>query len=276
MQPLPISEPAAAKVNLTLHVTGRRGDGYHLLDSVVMFADIGDRVTVAPGALRLDLRGPMAGGVPVGADNLVMRAAALMGVEAAITLEKHLPAAAGIGGGSSDAAACLRALSRMTGAGLPDDPASLGADVPVCLLGCAARMRGIGEDVTQLPGMPTLDAVLVNPGVSISTPAIFKRLEHRDNAPMPTELPRVAMAEDLIRWLATQRNDLEAPAMAEAPVIADVLRKIASTRDCRLARMSGSGATCFGLYPDPQRARDAAETLTRAHSDWWVMPCRLS
>jgi len=276
MPPPPISETAPAKVNLTLHVTGLRADGYHLLDSVVMFADIGDRLTVAPGALRLDLRGPRAGAVPVGPDNLVMRAAALIGAEAAITLEKHLPVAAGIGGGSSNAAACLRALSRMTGAGLPGDVVSLGADVPVCLLARAARMRGIGEDVTPLHGMPTLDAVLVNPGVSISTPAIFKRLEHRDNPAMPTELPRFETAEHLTRWLATGRNDLEVPATAQAPVIADVLRQIAATPDCRLARMSGSGATCFGLYPDPQSAHEAAETLTRAHPDWWIAPCRLS
>jgi len=212
----------------------------------------------------------------LGPDNLVMRAAALIGAEAAITLEKNLPVAAGIGGGSSNAAACLRALSRMTGAGLPGDVLPLGADVPVCLLARAARMRGIGEDVTPLPGTPALDAVLVNPGLGVSTPAIFDRLEQRNNAPMPTELPRFETAEDLTRWLATQRNDLEAPAMAEAPVIADVLLRIAATRDCGLARMSGSGATCFGLYPDQQRAREASETLTRAHPDWWVMPCRLS
>ena len=276
MPPQPISEPAPAKVNLTLHVTGRRDDGYHLLDSYVMFADIGDRLTVAPGALRLDVRGPMADGVPLGPDNLVLRAAALIGAEAAITLEKHLPVAAGIGGGSSDAAACLRALARMAGKGIPDDAVSLGADVPVCLLVRAARMRGIGEDVMPLPGMPTLDAVLVNPGASVSTPAIFKRLEHRDNPPMPKDLPGFEAAEDLIRWLVTQRNDLEAPATAEAPVIAEVLRQVSDTRDCRLARMSGSGATCFGLYPDPQRASEAAGTLIRRHPDWWIAACRLS
>lgn len=276
MPPPPISEPAPAKVNLTLHVTGRRTDGYHLLDSVVMFADIGDRLTVVPGALRLKVRGPMAGAVPVGPDNLVMRAAALIGAEAEITLEKHLPVAAGIGGGSSNAAACLRALSRMTGAGLPEDVVSLGADVPVCLLARAARMRGIGEDVTPLSGMPTLDAVLVNPGISVSTPAIFKRLEHRDNPPMPTEVPRFGTAQDLTRWLATGRNDLEMPATAQAPVIADVLHRIKATQDCRLARMSGSGATCFGLYPDPQSAREACETLTRRHPDWWIVACRLN
>lgn len=276
MPPPPISEAAPAKVNLTLHVTGRRDDGYHLLDSLVMFADIGDRLTVAPGALRLDVRGPLADGVPVGPDNLVMRAATLMGVEAVITLEKHLPASAGIGGGSSDAAACLRALSRMMGVDLPDDVVSLGADVPVCLLARAARMQGIGEDVTPLSGMPMLDAVLVNPGVSVSTPAIFKRLEHRHKPPMPTRLPMFEAAEDLISWLVTHRNDLEAPAMAEAPIISDVLGQIEQTQGCRLARMSGSGATCFGLYADPQSARDAAETIACSHPGWWIAPCRFS
>lgn len=276
MPPLSISEHAPAKVNLTLHVTGRRADGYHLLDSLVMFADIGDRVTVAPGASRLEVRGPLAGGVPVGADNLVLRAAAMMGAEAEITLEKHLPVAAGIGGGSSDAAACLRALSRMTGADLPNDTVPLGADVPVCLLARAARMRGIGEDVTPLSGMPALDAVLVNPGVGVPTPAIFRRLDQRDSPPMPAVVPGFGTAEDLTRWLARQRNDLEAAAMAEAPVIADVLRQIAGTDACRLARMSGSGATCFGLYPDVRCARVAAEMLRRAHPDWWIAACRLS
>lgn len=276
MPPPPISEAAPAKVNLTLHVTGRRNDGYHLLDSVVMFADIGDRLTVAPGALQLKVRGPMVEGVPTGPDNLVMRAAVLMGAEAAITLEKHLPAAAGIGGGSSDAAACLRALSRMTGAGLPDDAISLGADVPVCLLARAARMRGIGDDVTPLSGMPALDAVLVNPRVSVSTPAIFERLEQRDNSGMPAALPELKTAEAVIRWLSTQRNDLEAPATAEAPVIAEVLRDIMGTEECRLARMSGSGATCFGLYPDAERAQAAADILRRAHPERWIAACRLS
>jgi 4-diphosphocytidyl-2-C-methyl-D-erythritol kinase len=257
-------------------VTGRRADGYHLLDSLVMFADIGDRLTVAPGVSRLELCGPMAAAVPVGADNLVLRAAALMGGEADIVLEKHLPAAAGIGGGSSDAAATLRALSRMTGAGVPRDVVLLGADVPVCLLARAARMRGIGAEVTPLSGLPMLDAVLVNPCVGVSTPAIFRRLDRRDNPPMPAVVPGFGTAEDLTGWLAQQRNDLEAPATAEVPMIADVLRRIAGTKGCRLARMSGSGATCFGLYPDARRAREAADMLRRAHPDWWIAPCRLS
>ncbi|WP_080456541.1 4-(cytidine 5'-diphospho)-2-C-methyl-D-erythritol kinase [Roseovarius sp. A-2] len=271
-----MTEPAPAKVNLTLHVTGRRADGYHLLDSLVVFADIGDRVTVRPGASCLRVLGPMAAAVPVGPENLVLRAAALMNAEAEITLDKHLPASAGIGGGSSDAAACLRALARLTGARLPDDVARLGADVPVCLLARAARMRGIGEEVTPLARVPLLHAVLVNSRVAVSTPAIFKRLARRDNPPMPERLPGWHTAENLIRWLTTQRNDLEESAIAEAPVIAEVLPKIAATEGCALARMSGSGATCFGLYPDPHSAQQAADVLRRDHPDWWVMPARLS
>lgn len=276
MPPPPITELAPAKVNLTLHVTGRREDGYHLLDSLVMFADIGDRLTLAPGARRVHVTGPRAAEVPDGPGNMVLRAAELIGAEADITLEKCLPVAAGIGGGSSDAAACLRALARMTGRDIPADALSLGADVPVCLLARAARMRGIGDRVTPVEGLPALDAVLVNPGVEMPTPVIFKRLENRENAPMPSPLPGLTSAEDLARWLATQRNDLEAPAMEEAPVIGDVLRRIAETPDCRIARMSGSGATCFGLYPDASRARAAAEALTSAHPGWWVAACRLS
>ncbi|MEI4232201.1 4-(cytidine 5'-diphospho)-2-C-methyl-D-erythritol kinase [Roseovarius sp. D22-M7] len=276
MPPRPTTETAPAKVNVTLHVTGRRADGYHLLDSLVMFADIGDRLTVAPGPRRLAVTGPRTADVPDGPGNLVLRAADLIGAEADITLEKRLPVAAGIGGGSSDAAACLRALARMTGRALPEDVLSLGADVPVCLVARAARMQGIGDRVTPLDGLPTLDAVLVNPGVEVSTPVIFKRLENPDNAPMPMPLPGFASPEDLAGWLASQRNDLEAPALAEAPVIGDVLRRIAKTPECRIARMSGSGATCFGLYPDASRARAAAEMLTTAQPGWWVAACRLS
>lgn len=218
----------------------------------------------------------MAADVPGGPENLVLRAASLMGAKAEITLDKHLPAAAGIGGGSSDAAACLRALARLTGARLPDDVLSLGADVPVCLLARAARMRGIGEEVTPLARLPVLHAVLVNPRVAVSTPAIFKRLARHDNPAMPERVPGWHTAENLIHWLATQRNDLEEPATAEAPVIADVLQKIAASEGCALARMSGSGATCFGLYPDAQAARQAADALRRDEPEWWIMPTRLS
>lgn len=268
---------APAKVNLTLHVTGRRADGYHLLDSLVVFADMGDRLTLrraTQGSLRLT--GPMAAGVPEGSDNLVLRAAALMGLDAGITLEKHLPLAAGLGGGSSDAAACLRGLSALCGIAIPGDVSALGADVPVCLVARAARMRGAGERVAPIEGLPALEAVLVNPRVAVPTREVFARLEQVANAAMPEVLPAFPDAAELIAWLATQRNDLEAAAIAGAPVIAQVLERLAATPGCALARMSGSGATCFGLYTSAETARAAALRLAAEHPGWWVVPVRLS
>lgn len=264
---------APAKINLTLHVTGRRPDGYHLLDSLVVFAGIGDRVTARPAdRLILDVTGPMAAGVPVDGTNLVLRAAAAMGVTGArITLEKHLPAAAGIGGGSSDAAAAMRALARLTGRGAPvDGGLSLGADLPVCLTARPARMAGIGDVVTPLDGLPALWAVLVNPRSAVPTGAVFAALERSDNAPMPADLPRFADAASLAGWLAGQRNDLEPPARAILPAIGSVLSAIGATRGCLLVRMSGSGATCFGLYAHASEAEAAAASLAAAHRDWWI------
>ncbi|OZB19828.1 MAG: 4-(cytidine 5'-diphospho)-2-C-methyl-D-erythritol kinase [Rhodobacterales bacterium 34-62-10] len=269
-------ELAPAKVNLTLHVTGQRADGYHLLDSLVVFADLGDRLVLRRAdqpALRVT--GPMAAGVPSGPDNLVLRAARAMGVDLEIGLEKHLPSAAGIGGGSSDAAAVLRgAVALVPGLALPDDAGlSLGADVPVCLMARAARMRGIGEDVVPVDGLPLLHAVLVNPGVGVSTAVIFRSLSRKDNAAMPDVLPRWADVDDLAAWLAGQRNDMQA-AVAAAPVVGEVIAAIGATAGCKLARMSGSGATCFGLYADAAAAARAAEALARP--GWWVRAVRLS
>ncbi|WP_294606438.1 4-(cytidine 5'-diphospho)-2-C-methyl-D-erythritol kinase [uncultured Roseovarius sp.] len=262
---------APAKVNLTLHVTGRRNDGYHLLDSLVVFADFGDRITVRPATVtRLTVAGPMAAGVPADADNLVMKAAALIGQCADITLEKHLPSAAGIGGGSSDAAATLRALAEMADVALPRDVLSLGADVPVCLLTGAARMRGIGEDVIPLAGVPPLHAILVNPRVPVATPTVFAGLEQRDNPAMPDPLPEWSEPADFIAWLATQRNDLQGPAIAAEPIIAEVLDTLLDTPGCQLARMSGSGATCFGLYDSDEHAAAAAGRLAEDCPGWWV------
>ncbi|MBE0452804.1 4-(cytidine 5'-diphospho)-2-C-methyl-D-erythritol kinase [Roseovarius autotrophicus] len=270
------SEVAPAKVNLTLHVTGRGTDGYHLLDSLVGFADTGDRLDVRlADVASLRVTGPRAAGVPEGPENLVLRAAALMGVTASITLEKHLPAAAGIGGGSSDAAACLRALVRLTGKALPEVP-MLGADVPVCLLARAARMRGIGEQVAPVGGLPVLDAVLVNPGVPVATPQVFARLARRDNPAMPETLPPWPDAAACIRWLGTQRNDLETPAAALCPEIVAVLARLRASEGCALARMSGSGATCFGLYPDAGAAQAAAARIAAENCGWWVAATQLS
>jgi 4-diphosphocytidyl-2-C-methyl-D-erythritol kinase len=261
---------APAKINLALHVTGRRDDGYHLLDSLVCFADLGDHLRAAPaGALSLRVAGPMAEGVPTDAGNLVLRAARALGVTgAALELEKHLPAAAGIGGGSSDAAAALRVLAAMTGRPLPADAGlSLGADVPVCLSPRPARMRGIGERLDRL-ALPALPAVLVNPGFALPTPAIFKALARRENPPMP-ELPEFPDAAALTDWLQHQRNDLEPAALAVDARVGGVLAALRDT-PARLVRMSGSGATCFGLYDSEGAAEAAANTLCAARPGWWV------
>lgn len=264
------SEPAPAKVNLTLHVTGQRADGYHLLDSLVVFAGVGDGVTVAPGA-GLTVTGPFGDQVPTGDDNLVLRAAALMG-GAAVTLDKRLPVASGVGGGSSDAAAVLRALARL-GRVLPDPAAvlRLGADVPVCLTAPAPmRMAGIGEVLTPAPPLPPAHLVLVNPGVPVPTAAVFRALARRDNAPMPATLPACRDAAELAAFLHGCRNDLEPPARQVAPIIDRVLADLAATPGCLLARMSGSGATCFGLYASAKDAHDARAQIAAAHPDWWT------
>jgi len=269
---------APAKVNLTLHVTGQRPDGYHLLDSLVVFADLGDRLRVEDGpGLRLTVEGPLAEGVPIDDGNSILQAARFLGADDLhFTLAKILPSAAGIGGGTSDAAAALRAVAQLRGLELPPDVSPLGADVPVCLLGRAARMEGIGETVTPVEGLPGIFAVLANPGVAVSTPAVFKRLADKNNPPMPETLPRFATARDLAEWLATQRNDLEGPAIAEQPVIAEVLNALSGLPGQLLARMSGSGATCFALFETRAEAEAAARALQTQHPEWWVAPCALS
>lgn len=261
------SEPAPAKINLALHVTGRRADGYHLLDSLVVFTELGDRVTVAPGPLSLTVTGPFAADLPVDGDNLCLRAARSVGADCAITLHKTLPVASGIGGGSADAAAVLRALLRR-----PSRPEALGADVPVCLAGIPARMRGVGEVIDPLPGLPALDLVLVNPRVALSTPAVFTALDRRDNPPMP-EVPNAPDAAGLTEWLADTRNDLQPAAIRLAPAVAEALSALKAA-GARLARMSGSGATCFGIFEGETAAKAAAAAIAAAHPRWWVMATR--
>lgn len=266
---------APAKINLTLHVTGQRLDGYHLLDSLVVFADVGDRITVSPATqTRLTISGPMASGVPVDRRNLVLQAANLMGVTADIHLEKHLPAAAGLGGGSSDAAATLRALSEMAGKPLPNmaEVLPLGADVPLCMSEGLIRMRGIGEKLEHLGAPQTLSLILVNPGVSVSTGAVFQGLARKDFAPMDERLAELH-AEDWIAWLATQRNDLETPAIAHAPKIGQVLQALRQCDGCLLARMSGSGATCFAIMQNDDTRDSTAIRLKRDNPDWWIKAC---
>lgn len=276
------SSLARAKINLSLHVTGQRSDGYHLLDSLVVFVDWGDQITCAVSdGLTLTLRGPEAASLTVGDDNLVLRAARAFGdnAGAAITLDKHLPVASGIGGGSADAAATLVALSRLWGRPLPDAATvlALGADVPVCLAGKAARMQGIGEQVVPLPHpLPEAALVLVNPRVQVSTPAVFKALARKDYPGMTETLPRLSSVAELAAFLQMQRNDLEAPAIALEPVIAVAKRAIGEQPGCHLARMSGSGATCFGLFEDPLSAAAAASALRRAYPGWWVQSAAIA
>lgn len=262
---------APAKINLTLHVTGCLENGYHELDSLVVFADIGDRIRVeASDTTMLTVDGPMAAGVPRDANNLVVKAASLMGVSADIHLEKHLPNAAGLGGGSSDAAATLKALSEVSGKPILDGVLGLGADIPVCLHGQAARMRGVGEAITPLAGLPELHAVLVNPKLPVMTKEVFAGLDRADNPAMPDTLPDFEDATALIEWLATMRNDLEAPAIKAEPVVQQVFDALTVTPGCHLARMSGSGGTCFGLYADAETAAAAAGRLQEQHPGWWV------
>ena len=260
-------EPAPAKINLALHVTGRRPDGYHLLDSLVVFTELGDRVTVAPGTPSLRITGPFADDLPFTGDNLCLRAARSVGADAAITLYKALPVASGIGGGSADAAAVLRALGRR-----PAAPEELGADVPVCLASVPARMRGLGEIVDPLPGVPALHLVLVNPRVPVSTPEVFRALHRRDNPGLP-DPPEGADAALLVEWLKATGNDLQPPAIRVAPVIADALAALADA-GAALARMSGSGATCFGIFPDAAAALRAAQSIAAVRPGWWIADTR--
>ena len=277
-----IEVTAPAKVNLALHVTGRRSDGYHLLDSLVVFADIGDRLRFesAPD-LSMAVTGSFAAGVPTDGTNLVLKAAALMGVKGArISLEKQLPHGGGIGGGSSDAAATLQALSRLWGVPLPDAGAALklGADVPVCLKAPAPqRMRGIGEDLTPVTALPKAHLLLVNPGVPVPTGEVFARLAAGRGTDNPglSPLPEATDFDGFANWLAAQRNDLEAPAIAIAPVIAEALAFVRKAEGCALARMSGSGSTVFGLFRDGDAAAQAAARIAAEVSGWWVRAARI-
>ena len=264
-----VTEAAPAKLNLALHVTGRRADGYHLLDSLVVFAAVGDEVTLSPGPLSLEIHGPFAAGLD--GDNLCLRAARLVGAEARMKLVKNLPVASGIGGGSADAAAVLRGLARM-GHPLPPAPETLGADVPVCLASVPARMEGVGEIVTSLPPLPVLHLVLINPGIAVPTPPVFAALAQKDNPPLPP-VPAFRDARDLIGWLEKSRNDLEAPAISLAPAIRDVLDALHQA-GAGFARMSGSGATCFGIFDTASAARQAAEALRRP--GWWAVASELA
>jgi 4-diphosphocytidyl-2-C-methyl-D-erythritol kinase len=282
---------APAKINLYLHVVGRRPDGYHLLDSLVAFTDVGDELTLTPAReLTLAIEGPFADRLAAEPDNLVLRAARalsdLAGAAkgAAITLNKRLPVAAGIGGGSADAAAALIGLARLWRLDLPaarlaEIGLALGADLPACLTGTACFVGGIGERIERAPPLPKVHLVLVNPGTPLPTAAVFREraaapggegtsVAERFSAPM-------ADALSLAGLLAKRRNDLAAAAIRLAPAIADALIELERRPGCLIARLSGSGATCFGLFADRGSAREAAAAIAAEKPGWWVTPALL-
>ncbi len=274
-------ETAPAKLNLDLLVTGRRADGYHELDSLVVFAPIADRLSFRPASeFSLEVVGPFAGALGPSEDNLVMRAARALAlaadreVDVAIRLEKHLPVAAGIGGGSADAAATLRGLARSMALGWPADRLrelglTLGADVPVCLWGRPARLRGIGERLDPVRGLPDLPLVLVNPGIGLGTAEVFRALDPDRKAIARSPFPPHPSLTRFAVWLLESRNELEPAARRLAPVIEEVLERLRTEPDCLVARMSGSGATCFGLFTDAGKAASAAASIARDHPRWW-------
>jgi 4-diphosphocytidyl-2-C-methyl-D-erythritol kinase len=289
--PRELTEFAPAKVNLTLHVLGRRADGYHEIESLVAFADIGDRLTFVPGdALEVQVGGPSAAAAGSDADNLVLKAARALAerVDGLRTgrfiLDKQLPVAAGLGGGSSDAAAALRLLARHNNLPLHDArlqaaARATGADVPVCLDPKARMMRGIGEILSAPIAMPELPAVLVNPGVAVPTRDVFAALAAPAlTSPAPPEdfIAINADAAALISVLAARRNDLEIPAIKLQAIIADALQTLRASPGCLLARMSGSGATCFGLFGSAAAAKDVAQRMQARHPGWWVRAASLS
>ncbi len=243
-----------------------------------MFADVGDQITAQEGVGQtLAVSGPESAGAPNDHRNSILQAAQFLRAEnLSLTLEKNLPTAAGIGGGSADAAAAINAICALRKLEIPADVLVLGADVPVCMRGAAARMRGIGQDLQPIPNLPEIACVLVNPRVGVSTPQVFSALNIKNNPPMPDSIPHFSMAAGLAQWLSQQRNDLEAPAKSIEPIIGTVLQALQSQPRALMARMSGSGATCFALFETINQAREAAESLVKSHPDWWVKPARLT
>jgi 4-diphosphocytidyl-2-C-methyl-D-erythritol kinase len=288
---VPLVEAAPAKVNLTLEIRGRRADGYHELESLIVFARVGDRLRLVPGAaLALDVRGPSAAALGGAGGNLVLGAARELAARieglmlGRFELWKRLPVAAGIGGGSSDAAAALRLIARVN-AVAPEDPrlaaaaCATGADVPVCLAARVRLVRGIGEDLSVPLDLPKLAAVLVNPAVALATTDVFgafsaaTKPRPRHDVPARPSLHAAALPRDrgeLVSLLRVRNNDLEEAAISLAPAVAEVLAELRASPACELARMSGSGATCFGIFRTTRAALSAARHLRASHPRWWV------
>jgi 4-diphosphocytidyl-2-C-methyl-D-erythritol kinase len=285
MVPTERVERAPAKINLTLRILRRRPDGYHDIESLVAFAGVADNLRLAPGPkLELAVHGPTAAAVGPAEDNLVVKAARALAERVAglksgrFALSKRLPVAAGLGGGSSDAAAALRLLARANRLA-HDDPRLMqaaratGADVPVCLDPRPRIMRGIGDILSKPIELPRLAVVLINPGTMVPTKDVFSSLRVRNTSTRVASVVGTACsgdARELIAQVAGLGNDLEVPAMELAPVIADVLAALRALPGCGLARMSGSGATCFGLFESHRRAAAGAARLRAEHASWWV------
>jgi 4-diphosphocytidyl-2-C-methyl-D-erythritol kinase len=291
-----LTDEGRAKVNLTLRVVGRRTDGYHDIESVVAFADCADRLTLTPGSeLTLQMSGPLAQACGATSDNLVLKAARLLAERVpdmkagSFTLDKVLPVAAGIGGGSADAAAALRLLAQLNGLSLDDErlldvALETGADVPVCLASRACDMTGVGETLTPL-SLPIMPCVMVNPCLPVATRDVFDALGLRHGELLVgatdvfrgTDWPEAgASVEDWVEVLAADTNDLEVPATRIQPVIGQVIAALNATNGAWLARMSGSGATCFAIYENTADAGRAAEKIRRDRPEWWVHAGTLS
>ncbi len=273
---------APAKINLYLHITGRRADGYHELDSLVGFTAHGDVIQVRKHKkLCLKIHGPFGSSLQANDDNLIVRAARALAREtgyqggAHITVKKNLPVSSGIGGGSADAAATLKALNLLWETGLADEDLAalglrLGADIPVCILGKVARMSGMGEAVSKLESLPPLGVLLVNPGIPISTHRVFQT--HQGNFSPRVELQEIGDAEVLYEFLACQKNDLQDLAIQIVPAIREALEILSAETGCRLVRLSGSGATCFGLFDNESLAKASGRAISRHYPNWWVQP----
>ena len=283
-----IEYQAAAKINLALHVTARRDDGYHCLDTLVTFANFGDLISVEPADdISLTIEGPFADDLGSKDDNLVLKAARLLqrvardceigAPGAAIFLNKRLPIASGVGGGSADAAATLLALCELwkvepDATNLEKTALQLGADVPMCMFSKPLNATGIGEEIVPVE-LTELNMVLINPGIHISTPKIFRALANANSPRLPPIKPHLS-SEELLDWLQNTKNDLQAPAIKLAPQIQTVLNALKENSECKFVRMSGSGATCFGLYSSFEQAEKAANDIGQRNPDWWCISTR--
>ena len=275
---------SSAKVNLALHITGKRTDGFHELDSLVVFPNIGDKIEFSPASVtNLEVIGPFADNLTQsGNRNLILEAASLLTEKignrtnnVSISLEKNLPVAGGVGGGSSNAATTLTALNQLWKVGLTDRELSdiaglLGSDVPVCLSSVPARIRGIGGDVTKISNFPSGSIVLANPTVALPTSEVFANFDGEFSQPLPKLPEPFDSFADLVSWLASTKNDLEKTARKLVPEITETLTALQKLDWCAFAGMSGSGATCFGLFEDIANAERAAQSLQHDHPEWWI------